>query len=166
MGAYTVKQYLTLKGIIDYDCTNYKVPTVTLEFPICDFKCDKLNGKPVCQNGALAAAPNIEIHEQDIWKMYQENPLTQAFCIQGLEPFDTESQLLDFIEFIRYGVNCNDPIVIYTGYNKDEIKCLDLLQDYGNIIIKYGRFIMNQEPHYDAVLGVKLASDNQYAEQL
>ena len=49
-------------------------------------------------------------------------------------------------------------------YNKDEIKCLDLLQEYGNIIIKYGRYIMGEELHYDEVLGVNLASSNQYAE--
>jgi hypothetical protein len=38
-----------------------------------------------------------------------------------------------------------------------------MLWDYKNIIIKYGRYIPNQTPHYDEVLGVYLASDNQYA---
>ena len=33
-----------------------------------------------------------------------------------------------------------------------------------NIIIKFGRYIPNQEKHYDDVLGIELASDNQYAE--
>ena len=36
---------------------------------------------------------------------------------------------------------------------------------YG-IIIKYGRFIPNQQKHYDEILGVYLASDNQYAEKI
>jgi len=63
-------------------------------------------------------------------------------------------------------MKCDDPIIIYTGYNKNEIQCLDILNNYNNIIIKYGRYIMGQQPHYDEVLGVKLASDNQYAEKL
>jgi len=39
---------MKLKGIIDCDFTNYKDPVLTLEFPKCDFKCDKLNGCQVC----------------------------------------------------------------------------------------------------------------------
>lgn len=35
-----------------------------------------------------------------------------------------------------------------------------------NIIVKFGRFIPNQHPHYDEVLGINLASDNQYAEKI
>ena len=65
--------------------------------------------------------------------------------------------------------------MIYTGYTKEElqnkiykdnISYLDKLKQYKNIIIKYGRYIPNQTPHYDEVLGVNLASDNQYAERL
>ena len=37
---------------------------------------------------------------------------------------------------------------------------------FTNIIIKFGRYIPNQKPHYDEVLGVNLASDNQYAERI
>ena len=65
----------------------------------------------------------------------------------------------------------NDDLVIYTGYNKEEERSQDLINfikrnQYKNIIIKYGRYIPNQTPHYDEVLGVNLASDNQYAERL
>lgn len=155
---------MLLKGIIDCDFVNYKEPVLTLEFPTCDFKCDRLNGCRVCQNSALAVEPDIEISLNTIWKLYKENPLTKGFCLQGLEPFDSELELLDFVEFIRYGQNCSDPIIIYTGYNKNEIKSIDLLQKYGNIIIKYGRYVMGQQPHYDEILGVNLASNNQYAE--
>ena len=41
-----------------------------------------------------------------------------------------------------------------------------ILKKYSNIIIKFGRFIPNQKPHYDPVLGVELASDNQYGEKI
>ena len=34
---------------------------------------------------------------------------------------------------------------------------------FKNIIIKFGRYIPNQQAHYDDILGVNLASNNQYA---
>jgi len=43
---------------------------------------------------------------------------------------------------------------------------LTLLSQYKNVIIKFGRFIPNQEPHYDEILGVNLASNNQYARRI
>ena len=59
----------------------------------------------------------------------------------------------------------DDDIVIYTGYNEDEIqKEINKLRQFKNIIIKFGRFIPNQKKKYDEVLGVTLSSDNQYAE--
>ena len=156
---------MRLKGIIDYDCTNYREPTLTLEFPYCDFKCDKLNGCKVCQNSALAQAPDIEVTGEQIWKMYEENPLTKAFCFQGLEPFDSFMDLMELIIFIRVEKHCDAPIIIYTGYNKKEDFIAEyFLQHYHSIIIKWGRYIAGQNPHYDEVLGVNLASDNQYAE--
>ena len=156
---------MQLKGIIDCDYANYKQPVITLEFPYCNFKCDKLNGCQICQNASLALESNIEVPIETIWNLYNENPLTKGFCFQGLEPFDSIDDLFDLIKFIRIDKNCQDVIVIYTGYNKEEIiQYLDDLQQYKNIIIKYGPFIMNQESHYDEILGVKLASNNQYAE--
>ena len=60
----------------------------------------------------------------------------------------------------------SDDIVIYTGYYKEEIiDKVNLLNQLGNIVIKYGRYIPNQEKHYDGILGVNLASNNQYAER-
>ena len=57
--------------------------------------------------------------------------------------------------------------VIYTGYEPNEINNkLQALSFFKNIIIKFGRFIPNQEPHYDEILGIKLASENQYAIRL
>ena len=156
---------MKLKGIIDYDCTNYIEPTLTLEFPYCDFKCDKLNGCQVCQNSALAHAPDIDVSGETIWKMYSENPLTKGFCCQGLEPFDSHMDLIEFIKFIRIDKQCLDPIIIYTGYNKGEdIITEKALLNWPNIIVKWGRFYPLNFPHYDEVLGVNLASDNQYAE--
>lgn len=156
---------MKLKGIIDCDFTNYKEPVLTLEFPTCSFKCDKLNDCQVCQNSSLAVEPDIEISLDKIWQLYQQNPLTRGFCCQGLEPLDSIDELLGFIYYIRKIRYCEDTIVIYTGYNKEEVtKFIYQITQYKNIIIKWGRFIINETPHYDNILGVKLASNNQYAE--
>ena len=93
------------------------------------------------------------------------NPISKAIVFGGLEPFDSYIDLIELIKFIRIDKQCNDPIVIYTGYNKGEDIITEAsIRHFHNIIIKWGRYIMNQEPHYDEILGVKLASNNQYAE--
>ena len=40
------------------------------------------------------------------------------------------------------------------------------LKKYKNIIMKFGRYIPNKKKHYDPVLGVYLASNNQFGEKL
>ena len=158
---------MKLKGIIDYDCTNYKEPVLTLEFPYCDFKCDKLNGCQVCQNSSLIKEPTIEISLKTIWELYKQNPLTKGFCLQVLETLDSIDDVLNFIKYIRGNNFCNDPIIIYTGYDKEEVtKFIYQITNFDNIIIKWGRFIKGQNLHYDRILGVNLASDNQYAEKI
>ena len=75
------------------------------------------------------------------------------------------SDLLNFIHKAR--LKTNDDIVIYTGYNEDEIEGqLRILSLYENIYIKFGRYIPNQQSHYDEVLGVNLASNNQYGKKV
>ena len=132
--------------------------------PKCDFKCDKECGSQVCQNSDLARQPDIKVDAIKIVKQYVSNPITEAIIFQGLEPFYVEDLLL-WVNLIR--TYTHDDIVIYTGFYKEEITpYLTALKKYDNIIIKYGRFIPNKESHYDPVLGVKLASPNQYAERL
>ena len=159
---------ITLKGIIDEDFVNYKVPSMTLMFPYCDFKCDKECGQNICQNSQLSKAPDINISCNKIIERYISNPITKALVFQGLEPIDSFLDVLDFIMLLRVKYKCNDDVVIYTGYDYREIYHeVDKLANYfDNIIIKYGRYIPNQESHYDEVLGVMLASDNQYAEKI
>ena len=74
-------------------------------------------------------------------------------------------EVLEVIDYFRQ--RTDDPIIIYTGYTPDEIESkLNELRRYKNIIVKFGRFIPNQEPHRDDVLGAMLASNNQYAEKI
>ena len=157
---------ITLKTIIDTDTVNYKKISMVLGFPRCSFKCDKECGKPVCQNSLLANEPDIDVEIDDIIDRYISNPLTDAIVIQGLEPFDTKSQLYSFIRYFRE--RSNDDIVIYTGYNEYELgNDIDqLTSKTNNIIVKFGRYIPGQKPHKDNVLGVNLASDNQYAKKI
>ena len=41
---------------------------------------------------------------------------------------------------------------------------IEQLKSLGNLIIKFGRFVPNALTRYDEILGVTLASENQYAE--
>ena len=152
---------MKLVGIIDEDFINYKKTCMTLEFPYCTFKCDREYGQPVCQNSTLANAPIIDIATEKIINRYLNNNISEAVCFQGLEPFDSWNELYDFVS--KFRAKCKDDIVIYTGYKEEEIfDKVILLRQYENIIIKFGRFIPGQEKHYDEILGVELASDNQY----
>lgn len=158
---------MLLKGVIFEDFINYKKPSMVLQFPRCTFKCDKECGKPVCQNSTLAKEPDIEVNILSLLKRYIENPITKAIVFQGLEPFDSYADVACVIGSLRNYYNVDDDIVIYTGYKKEEIQTqIDALQRFKNIIVKYGRFIPDQEQHYDEVLGVNLASPNQYAEYI
>ena len=158
---------MILKGVIDEDFVNYKKPSMTLIFPKCSFKCDKECGMQVCQNSELAFAPIISTTYATEYHRYANNPITQAIVMQGLEPFDSLDDLYGFIQYVRDFEHCNDDIVIYTGYTEEEIfPYLDFLKEYKNIIIKFGRYVPNQQPHYDEILQVKLASDNQYAKKI
>lgn len=152
---------MKLKGLVDEDFVNYKLPSMFIITSHCNFKCDVECGKAVCQNLPLATAPIIEIETTELVKRYINNNVSEAVVLGGLEPFDTVSDLFDFIyELRQYN---EDDIVIYTGYYESEIQqYVDKLKaNFKNIIIKFGRFIPDQQPHYDEVLGVMLASDNQ-----
>lgn len=156
---------MKIKTIDDENFNHYKKPSMVIGFPNCTFKCEKECGKQVCQNGVLATSPNIEMSIIDICKRYMGNNLTSALVCAGLEPFDSWDDLLQFVKYIR--VSITDDIVIYTGYYKHEIEYkVNQLAKYDNVIIKFGRFIPGQQKHYDEVLGVYLASDNQYGERI
>ena len=152
---------MKLKGLIDEDFVNYKVPSMFIATITCSFKCDAECGKAVCQNLPLALAPVIEVRNEILIERYLNNPISQAVVIGGLEPFDDVCDLYEFIRQFRR--HSNDDIVIYTGYYEHEIQdyVWQFMREFANIVIKFGRYIPDQQPHYDEVLGVKLASDNQ-----
>lgn len=156
---------MKLKFIIAEDFVNYKKPSLFIGFPKCNFKCNKECGRAVCQNIALAQAPNQDIDIDTIIDYYLNNKITEAIVMGGLDPFDTWEELRCLIVNLRYYTP--DPIIIYTGYNEDEIQDkLDILKYYENIVVKFGRFIPDRPKRFDELLGVELASDNQYAKSI
>lgn len=158
---------MKLKTLVDEDIVNYKETSMFLIFPLCSFKCDHENRAQLCQNLSIANLPTMNIDIDVLIQRYLDNPLTSAIVCGGLEPLDSFPELLELVRTFRIKFNCKDTIVIYTGYNKNEVleKIIWLMQ-YENIIVKFGRYVPNNLPHLDSVLGVKLASDNQYAEQI
>ncbi len=158
---------INLIGIIDEDFVNYRVPSMTLEFPYCDFKCNKEAGKIVCHNYNSIEHEITSISIRELCQRYINNPITNAIVCQGFEPLESFKELMILIAMLRNTFNCQDDVIIYTGFYKEEIKNeIIQLSKYPNIVIKYGRYIPNKNSRYDDVLGVKLASDNQYAERL
>ena len=167
---------MVIKSFKEEDFVNYKKPSMYIAMPNCSFKCDKECGRAVCQNSSLAQATPIYITAHDIAERYLNNPITQAIVISGLEPFDSPEDLCNLVCTLRDIKKCNDDIVIYTGYTEYELTLDDSgrqenatynwLKHYPNIYIKFGRYVPDQEPHYDEVLGVKLASDNQYGKKV
>lgn len=157
---------IKIRGLVDEDFVNYKKPAMFIAFPYCTFKCDTECGYSVCQNSSLIENTNIiNIDEQIIIDRYIKNPITHSIVISGLEPFDSFNELVILIKSFRE--KTLDDIVIYSGYNKEEITSyIEELKQFKNIIIKFGRFIPNQEKHYDEVLQVTLASPNQYGEKI
>lgn len=148
---------------------DYKTPSMYLAFPSCTFKCEKDCKKRVCQNGALAQSPDIEICEDILCLKYLSNPITGAMVCGGLEPMDSFPSLLNLVSTLRNVYKCRDDVVIYTGYTEEECESmgwLEKLRKIENIVIKFGRYRPNQTPHFDETLEVMLASDNQYAKRL
>ena len=160
---------MRIKQLVHEDFVNYKRPSMFIGTSYCTGKCYKELGLPctICQNEALQRTETLDISSARITSMYISNPITQAIVFGGLEPFDQFDELYNFIEELRTEWQYNDDIVIYTGYYRHEIeKQIMMLVKFPNIVVKFGRYIPNQESHFDEVLGVNLASDNQYAEKI
>ena len=154
---------MLIKGVIDEDFVNYKLPSMFIATSYCTFKCEKECGVRCCQNSDLASLPNHVVDDDELIERYESNDITKAIVFGGLEPLEQSSELLTFIYKLRRKYDIHDPVVIYTGYNEDEVEYeIKALQMFDNIIVKFGRFRMGETPHRDEVLGADLASNNQY----
>lgn len=156
---------MKLRGLIDEDFVNYKKASMFLILPYCTWKCEKECGIKCCQNSSVAKLPIIEIETDKLIKRYLENPLTHAIVLGGLEPLDSFDEVIELVS--KFRESSQDDIVIYTGYKEEELnQKLEILKKYSGIVIKFGRFIPNAKHRYDEVLGVELASENQFARRI
>lgn len=157
---------MRVKAIVAEDFINYKLPSMFIATCFCDYKCCTELGLDigVCQNAPLAQMEDKDIDDQIIYEQFVKNPITKAVVVGGLEPMIQINEVIDLINLFRnQGEDC--PFVIYTGYYPNEIpEQLERLKQYKNIIVKFGRYIPNNQSKYDEILGVTLASSNQYAE--
>ena len=159
---------IKLRGVVAEDFVNYKKPSMFLITSFCNFKCCTEAGIPnsVCQNEPMVRDTKIvDIHIDKLIDFYIKNDITKAIVFGGLEPMLQFEEMWNFInEFRKVS---QDDVVIYTGYNKDEVVSeINKLKDFGNIVVKFGRFVPDQKSHFDEVLGVELCSPNQYGERI
>ena len=160
---------MRIKQIVEEDFVNYREASMFLGTISCNGKCCIEAGIPltVCQNDPLRESCYLTVPDDVLIERYLKNPITSSIVFGGLEPFEQYDELLLFIQTLRNEYNCEDTVVIYTGYNRNEIETMvDELAQFKNIIIKFGRYVPNDTSRYDEVLGVTLASQNQYAERI
>lgn len=160
---------MLVNNIIDEDIINYKEVSMFIGMPFCSGKCWKELGLDcsICQNDKLRNSDLIDVDILALVKRFQDNPLSKAVVFGGLEPLDSAADVYYFIFTMRQ-LGLNNKVVIYTGYKEEEKDVqdfIDILKEhyFTNVIIKVGRYIPNSNSRYDDILGVTLASDNQYA---
>lgn len=146
---------------------NYKKQSLFLGCCYCDWKCCRENNLPEsnCWNNELYKLRIRDVPNWKLFNLYNQYD-NKAIVIGGFEPFLQFDEIKSLIVYFRNN-GCNDEFVIYTGYYAKEIADkIEELKQYGNIIIKFGRFIPNSKGHYEPLLGIKLSSPNQYAEKI
>lgn len=159
---------MLVSNIVDEDFVNYKKPSMFIGTAYCDWKCCVEGGfsPSICQNHTLVSAPRIDVSAQSIVDRFMKNPITEAIVFGGLEPMLQIDDVLQVVHALR-AVDRTSYVIIYTGYEPYEVMGqLDRLCHYNNIIVKFGRYKPNSPSIYDAVLGVELASENQYAKKI
>lgn len=155
---------MKIKGVLDEDFQDYKKISMLIEMPHCSFKCLKELNLPIsiCQNCELSGQNDFEVTTKYLIDRFNKNSISEAIIFGGLEPFDSFDDVLSFITEFRKVSNAE--IVVFTGFDEHEIHDkIHILSQFTNIVVKFGRFVPNQEHHFDDVLGVELASPNQYA---
>lgn len=154
---------MKIRNLMDQDIVNYKKMSMFIATCYCDFKCCKQLNLDICicQNSPIAQSKIINISNQRIVKRYIKNKLTHAIVFGGLQPMMQFDQLVQLIDCFR--TQTQDDIVIYTGYNLEQVQDkIQILKKYKNIIVKFGRYKPGDQVHYDQVLGVSLANKEQY----
>lgn len=158
---------MRVKSVVAEDFLNYKEPAMFITSVMCDWKCCREYGRDdICQNKELVDCPTINVSNEAIYNLYHSSDIAKAVVIGGLEPFLQIDEIVSLIKTFRsQGETC--PFIIYTGYEPEEIqRQLKMLRQFENIIVKFGRYLPSYKARFDELLGVTLASENQYALRL
>ena len=160
---------MKIKNIIDEDFVNYKKASMFIGTCYCDWKCCKEANIPIstCQNYQLSSAFKREVPIEALVDRYLRNPITNAIVVGGLEPMLQFQDIKELILCLRNN-GCMDDFVIYTGYYENELEeqIKWFQKNTENVIVKFGRYIPKRESHFDELLGIYLASENQYAKKI
>lgn len=160
---------MKIKNIIDEDFVNYKKASMFIGTCYCDWKCCKEANIPIstCQNYQLSSAFKREVSIEILIDRYLRNPITNAIVVGGLEPMLQFQDIKELILCLRNN-GCMDDFVIYTGYYENELEeqIRWFQENTENVIVKFGRYIPKRESHFDELLGIYLASENQYAKKI
>lgn len=163
VGSLTDKEYTSIevKDVTEV-FQDYKKPALMVCTAHCDFKCCKDAGYDVCHNMKVAKQRGVFLPFARLLNMVNKSTLTDAVLFGGLEPFLQADELVQCIEYLRAHGMTKD-IVIYTGYDRSELDQKTLLRlSCSQVIVKFGRYVPNSSPVFDPILGIILASDNQY----
>ena len=149
------------------DCVNNKDITFNIAAGVsCSFKCCPEHPE-ICQNNPLCQQRVKHVFISKLVNQYVRQKLASSITIQGLEPLDNLIELLWFLWYLRK--QTSDAVFVWTGYTEEEAEWfIKVIKDLNldNIFIKFGRFVLNGEPRFDDVLGVVLASSNQYCKKI
>lgn len=143
--------------IKDCDIVNYKTGCLYMGV---GYTCSR--GCKGCQNDSLKGEKALEVDPDKVVQDYLDMPVTHAIVFAGLEPLEDLENLILWCRAFRD--KTDDPIIIYTGAEVDSDELLNAanwLRNFKNIIFKAGMYLDDQESHYDELLGVNLASNNQ-----
>ena len=91
-----------------------------------------------------------------------EKPFFQTHKFRDFDITLREESLNDKTKLTDEELNETCVISVY----RSSILTSDILKKFKNIIVKFGRYRPNFQKHFDEVLGVELASTNQYAKRI
>lgn len=159
---------MRLKNIVDEDFVQYKEPCMFLTTCFCDWKCCTEIGADICmcQNSPAYDSPIVNKRNEALVRRYMKNDITKSIVFGGFEPLLQFDELVELIRCFRE--KTDDPIIVFTGYREgaETNDKIEILKQFKNVIVKFGRYRPNQKPHHDDILGVDLANDEQYAKRI
>jgi len=129
---------------------------------ICAVSCPI--GCKGCFNQTLKGEPNKCSYIPDLLDQVQENPFNDGIILAGLE---WSQQPRELVAILKEAKNRNLPVIVYTGYNIDTfVKRVPRIEEFPDVLIKYGAYNEKQLVLDHVEHGVRLASANQHIQSV